>query len=72
VTLIPWLNIMIIASCCSVLVMARMMWLQFRERMVDPAIDRIDAEADAAAAGARGVWGRFTRWLDTWRGKPRK
>ncbi|MBE2276571.1 MAG: DUF1523 family protein [Rhodobacteraceae bacterium] len=72
VTLIPWLNIIIIAFLLFVLVMARMMWLQFRERMVDPAIDRIDAEADAAAAGARGVWGRFTRWLDTWRGKPRK
>ena len=72
VTLIPWLNIIIIAFLLFVLVMARMMWLQFRERMVDPAIDRIAAEADAAAAGARGVWGRFTRWLDTWRGKPRK
>ena len=72
VTLIPWLNIVILGFLAFVLLMIRRMWMQFRERMVDPAIDRIDAEADAAAAGARGVWGRFTRWLDTWRGKPRK
>ena len=72
VTLIPWLNIVILLILLFLLVMARLMWLQFRERMVDPTIDRIDAEAGAAAAGVRGTWGRFTAWLNTWKAKPRR
>lgn len=77
VTLIPWLNIVILAVLAFVLVMIRVMWLQFRERALDPAIDRaeqawdrVDAEAGAAKARARGVWGRFTAWLGTWQRKP--
>jgi len=79
VTLIPWLNIAILVFLAFILFMVRRMWLQFRERMVDPAIDRagqawdrVDAEADVARARAEGLWGRFTGWLGTWQGKPRK
>lgn len=79
VQLIPWVNIVILAMLAFVLVMIRKMWMQFRERMVDPALaeageawDAVDARADAAAGRARGVWGRFTGWLGTWRGKPRR
>jgi hypothetical protein len=50
--------------------MLRRMWLQFRERMIDPALEdvgdalvRADARADAARANARTSWGRFTSWL---------
>lgn len=67
VTIIPWFNIFFAVFLLIVAVLIRRMWLQFRERMVDPTIGRIDARADAAAAGARGVWGRFTGWLATWR-----
>ena len=59
--------------------MARRMIAQFRERMIDPAVDRVaqtwdavDARADAARDRAGGVWGRFTGWLGSWRGKPRQ
>ncbi len=58
------------------------MWAQFRERTIDPTLqdidetwDRIDASADAArdriVSEASEAKGRFRRWLDTWRGKPR-
>ncbi len=79
VRLIPWVNIIILGFMAFVVLMIRRMWLQFRERMVDPALDRagdawdqVDARADAATAEVKGVWGRFTGWLGTWRGKPRK
>ncbi len=78
VTLIPWLNIVILSLLAFALFMLRQMWLQFRERALDPAVDRagqawdrVEAEGDVARARARGVWGRFTAWLDTWKGKPR-
>jgi hypothetical protein len=79
VSLIPWLNIIILVLLAFMVFMIRRMWLQFRERTVDPALDRagqawdrVDAEADVAKARARGVWGRFTGWLGTWSGKARK
>ncbi|TWI36802.1 DUF1523 family protein [Paracoccus sulfuroxidans] len=59
------------------------MWNQFRERTIDPARqsvdeawDRLDARADAArdeiSERASKARGGFTRWLDSWRGKPRR
>ncbi|MGQ0566430.1 MAG: DUF1523 family protein [Gemmobacter sp.] len=79
VTLVPWVNIVLLAVLAFLLIMARMMIAQFRERMIDPAVDRVaqtldavDARADAARDRAGGLWSRFTGWLGTWRGKPRR
>jgi hypothetical protein len=79
VRLIPWVNIIILAFLAFAVLFARAMWRQFRERTVDPALDRagdaweaVDAQKDAAAAGVLGVWGRFKAWLATWQGKPRR
>lgn len=79
VTIIPWFNIFFFVGILLLLLLLRRMWLQFRERMIDPALDRagdawdrVDARADAAASGVRGVWGRFTGWLGSWKGKPRR
>jgi hypothetical protein len=66
---IPWVNIIILSFLAFVVFMIRKMWLQFRERMVDPTLDRIDARADAAAAEVKGVWGRIAAWFGTWRKK---
>lgn len=79
VRLIPWVNIVILTALAFLLFMLRRMWLQFRERMIDPAMDDVnnaldamDARADAARAEARGIFGRFSAWLGTWKGKPRR
>ena len=72
VTLIPWVSIIILVALLFVLFMIRRMWLQFRERTMDPAVDRIDANLDVARAEARGVWTRFRGWLDSWKSKPRR
>lgn len=79
VRIIPWVNIVILSVLAFIIFMIRRMWLQFRERVIDPvledageAIDRVDDTADAAAEKARGLWARFKAWLGTWRAKPRR
>lgn len=66
VMLIPWASIVILALILVLTFMARRMWLQFRERNIDPMLedageawDAVDARADAARASASGSWGRF-------------
>ena len=78
-TIIPWFNIFFFVFVGIVLLMLRRMWLQFRERSIDPMIadvgeawDSVDQRADEAADRARGLWGRFRAWLGTWKGKPRR
>ena len=76
VTLIPWVNIIILGFLAFVILMIRKMWLQFRERMVDPALadvgetfDAAGERVDAARKEARGFFGRIGAWLRTWRAK---
>jgi len=78
VQLIPWLNIVILSFLAFILLMLRKMWLQFRERTIDPVLadagdvwDGVEAKADAAAGSAKGVFGRLGAWLASWRGKPK-
>ena len=76
VRLIPWVNIILLAFLAFVILMIRKMWLQFRERMVDPALadvgetfDAAGERVDAARKEARGFFGRIGAWLGTWRAK---
>lgn len=78
VTIIPWFNIFFFVFLAVILLMLRRMWLQFRERSIDPVLedmgeawDSVEDRAGAAATEARGVWGKVKAWLGTWRGKPR-
>jgi hypothetical protein len=76
VRLIPWVNIIILTALAFAIFMLRRMWLQFRERMVDPALaevgetfDAMGDRAEAAKKEARGFVGRARAWLNTWRAK---
>jgi Protein of unknown function (DUF1523) len=76
VSIVPWVNIVILTLLAVGLYMLRRMWIQFRERTIDPALagvgdawDNVDATADAARDRAKGVFGRFIAWVGTWRGK---
>ena len=78
VTIIPWFNIIFFAFCGAAWLFLRAAWRQFRERSVDPVMDRVEAKlakadqhVDTVGEHAKGVWGRFKAWLDTWKGKPR-
>jgi len=79
VTIVPWFNIFFFVVLALIVLLLRRMWLQFRERMLDPvaqdvaeAWDGVEDRGEAAAEKARGAWGRFTGWLGTFRGKPRR
>ncbi|KAJ54984.1 hypothetical protein ACMU_14590 [Actibacterium mucosum KCTC 23349] len=72
VRLIPWTNIAILTALAALLLFAWRVWVQFRERTIDPLMDDVEVATDEARDRARGVWGRFAGWLGTWRGKPRK
>ena len=76
VSITPWVNIIVLSLLAFGLFMLRRMWMQFRERAIDPVVasageawDDVDASADAARAKAKGVFGRFMAWLGTWGGK---
>lgn len=76
VRLIPWLNIVILMFLAFLIFMLRKMWLQFRERTIDPALteageawDSVDSRADAARKNARSSMGRFGAWLRTWQSR---
>jgi hypothetical protein len=62
VTIIPWVNIVILTFLAVVYFMIRRMWRQFRERMIEPAIiDAQEAMDDLDARGDR-MRDRATGW----------
>ncbi|MEH6772740.1 MAG: DUF1523 family protein [Cereibacter changlensis] len=70
VTVIPWFNIFFFLMVAGIVFMAVKMWMQFRERTIDPALDDmgeawdgVEARAVAARKGARTNVGRFRAWL---------
>ena len=76
VTIIPWFNIFFFVALLLLAFLLRRMWLQFRERMIDPALadageawDSVEARAESAKKEARGVFGRIGAWINTWRTK---
>ena len=79
VTIIPWVNIILLTALAFILFMIRRMWLQFRERTIDPALDdvaetwdEVEDRADQAREQAKGVFGRAVAWFGTWKAKPKR
>ncbi|MDQ7071817.1 MAG: DUF1523 family protein [Rhodobacterales bacterium] len=69
VRIIPWFNIVFLTLLALVVVMLRKMWLQFRERSIDPMLEDMGDNLDAAGDRIGETKGRIGRWLDTWRKK---
>ncbi|MCX8510068.1 MAG: DUF1523 family protein [Rhodobacteraceae bacterium] len=74
VRIIPWGSLIILGLLAIGALMLRRMWMQFRERSIDPALTEagdvlgdLDARADAARASMRGFWGRMAARLAIWR-----
>ncbi|MEH7830112.1 DUF1523 family protein [Gemmobacter denitrificans] len=66
VRLIPWVNIVVLLMLGGLWLMLWRMWAQFKERMIEPAVDDLnntleamDQQADAAREKARGFWSRL-------------
>lgn len=76
VRIIPYVPILVLLALAFIIFMLRRMWQQFVERTVEPALaeveetwDGVEARAGEAKGKAKGVFGRFGAWLNTWRAK---
>lgn len=67
--IIPWFNIFFFIVLIIGFFFARAMWMQLRERTVDPLLDSAEHRVDEMQAGVAERRGRFRRWLNTWRSK---
>lgn len=65
----PWVNLIIFLVLIGGLVFVRAMWMQFRERALDPIADKAADRMDHVNADLAGRKGRISRWLDTWKSK---
>jgi len=69
VRVIPWFNIFLFGFLIVGIAFLRAMWMQFRERSIDPLIDSAEDRFDEASADIAEQKGRVTRWLGTWKKK---
>jgi len=69
VRIIPWFNIFFFGFLIAAIVFIRAMWMQFRERAIDPLLDSAEHRYDEASADIAEQKGRLSRWLGTWRKK---
>ena len=67
VTVIPWFNIFFFLMVGFVLLMVRRMWLQFRERTIDPALEEAGAARGPGGGGAEVAGKRGQGWVLSWR-----
>ena len=72
VRIIPWFNIFFFVFLVVGLLFIRAMWRQFRERSIDPALSEAGEAWERVDARANETKGRFSRWLGTWRSKPKR
>jgi hypothetical protein len=69
VRIIPWFNIGFLIFLLVAFAFVRAMWLQFRERSLDPALDKAGNAWDEVEAGVSERKSRLGRWMDSWRSK---
>tara|TARA_R110002124_G_scaffold11974_6_gene56854 strand:+ start:23212 stop:23853 length:642 start_codon:yes stop_codon:yes gene_type:complete len=66
-TIIPWLNIIILLVLFAIFWAIRVRWRRFRRRRIDPMMAGADESWDNLADGARARRGRASRWFASWR-----
>jgi len=65
----PWFNIFFFVSLLIGFFFVRAMWLQLRERSIDPLLDSAGDRMDEVQAGVAKRQSGLKRWLNTWRSK---
>ena len=68
-TVIPWFNIVFFTVLIAAVLFIRAMWLQFRERTIDPALEDTRDAWDKVDAYADEKRGRVRRWWNSWTGR---
>ncbi|MFZ3582993.1 DUF1523 family protein [Loktanella sp. DJP18] len=71
-TIIPWFNIVFFIFLIFAIGTVRAMWFQFRERMIDPAMDAAGDRMDIAEARMDARRSRMRLWFDSWKPKDRR
>ncbi|SEQ35828.1 DUF1523 family protein [Thalassovita taeanensis] len=69
VKIVPWFNIVFLSLLALALLMIRRMWMQFRERSIDPMVESMEDKWDDAGDSLAEKRGRMSRWLDSWKTK---
>jgi hypothetical protein len=67
VSIIPWFNIVFFVLLLVVILFIRRMWLQFRERTIDPALQDAGAAWDQVEGRAEMAGKRAKGWFSGWR-----
>jgi hypothetical protein len=58
VTIIPWVNLVLLVVLLGLMLLIRAMWRQFHERMIEPAVIEMEETADSARGWWRRMFGR--------------
>lgn len=66
---IPYLNIIILLLFAMAVYFIWVRWRRFRRARIDPALEEIQDNWDAAGDAVNERRGRVRRWLDSWRAK---
>jgi hypothetical protein len=69
VTIIPWVNIVILLGLAALAWAIWVRWRRFRAARIDPVLEDIGEGFDAAGDSFSDTRGRFGRWLDGWKSK---
>lgn len=69
VTIIPWFNIAFFVILAGLILFLRAMWMQFRERTIDPALEDTRDAWEKVDANLDEKRGRLSRWWHSWTGK---
>lgn len=66
---IPWVNIVVLTLLAAFFYAIRVRWRRFRRARIDPKLEELQDNWDAAGEAVQARRGRVRRWLDTWRSK---
>lgn len=69
VTIIPWLNIVILTLFFALVWAIWVRWRRFRRNRIDPMLEDWEDSYDAASDSLAEKRGRIGRWLGSWRSK---
>lgn len=64
---LPWINITILTLLAAIFYAIWVRWRRFRKARLDPALEEIQDNWEAAGDAVQDRRGRFRRWLSTWR-----
>jgi hypothetical protein len=65
---IPWLNAIILTLLTALFYAIWVRWRRFRRARIDPALEEMQDNWEAAGDAVEARRGRFRRWLNGWRG----